>query len=151
MLLGHRSYLVVRQPARGKEILNFRMNRIQEAQVLNKSFQLAPSFSLANYMAMAFWCLSQSQTIRQSRIALHTCCRRAHSRIPFSPNPNHRAAGRRQPDRHVRGSGLARNSMAIFSMGRQSGSLSAHRLARIGCRSPKVRFRRFAMTMLNRN
>ncbi len=54
MLLGHRSYLVVRQPARGKEILNFRMNRIQEAQVLNKSFQLAPSFSLANYMAMAF-------------------------------------------------------------------------------------------------
>lgn len=54
MLLGHRSYLVVRQPAGGEEIHNFRMNRIQEAQVLNKSFQLALGFSLENYMVMAF-------------------------------------------------------------------------------------------------
>lgn len=54
MLLGHRSYLVARQPARGEEILNFRMDRIQEAQVLNESFQLAPGFSLENYAAMAF-------------------------------------------------------------------------------------------------
>lgn len=28
MLLGHRSYLVARQPSRGEEILNFRMDRI---------------------------------------------------------------------------------------------------------------------------
>ena len=54
MLLGHRSYLVARQPARGEEILNFRMDRIQEAQVLNESFQLALGFSLENYAALAF-------------------------------------------------------------------------------------------------
>ncbi len=54
MLLGHRSYLVARQPARGENILNFRMDRIHEAQVLNESFQLAPGFSLENYAAMAF-------------------------------------------------------------------------------------------------
>ncbi|MDG1370923.1 MAG: WYL domain-containing protein [Paracoccaceae bacterium] len=54
MLLGHRSYLVARQPARGENILNFRMDRIQEAQVLNESFQLAPGFSLENYAALAF-------------------------------------------------------------------------------------------------
>jgi len=54
MLLGHRSYLVARQPARGENILSFRMDRIHEAQVLNESFQLAPGFSLENYAAMAF-------------------------------------------------------------------------------------------------
>jgi predicted DNA-binding transcriptional regulator YafY len=46
---------VVRQPAGGEEIHNFRMNRIQEAQVLNKSFQLALGFSLENYMAFGVY------------------------------------------------------------------------------------------------
>jgi len=54
LLLGHRSYLVARQPARGETILNFRMDRIHEAEVLNESFQLAPGFSLETYAAMAF-------------------------------------------------------------------------------------------------
>lgn len=54
MLLGHRSYLVARQPERGETILNFRMDRIQEAKVLDKSFLFAPNFSLEDYAAKAF-------------------------------------------------------------------------------------------------
>ena len=54
MLLGHRSYLVARQPARGDGILNFRMDRITEAEVLNESFQLTPEFSLESYAAQSF-------------------------------------------------------------------------------------------------
>jgi predicted DNA-binding transcriptional regulator YafY len=54
MLLGHRSYLVARQPARGEDLLNFRMDRIHEAQVLNESFKFAQDFSLRNYAAKAF-------------------------------------------------------------------------------------------------
>lgn len=54
MLLGHRSYLVARQPARGEDILNFRMDRIHEAEVLIESFQLASGFSLETYAAQAF-------------------------------------------------------------------------------------------------
>ncbi|MTI17458.1 WYL domain-containing protein [Rhodobacteraceae bacterium RKSG542] len=54
LLLGYRSYLVARQPARGNEILNFRMDRIYDAQVLNESFQLAEGFNLESYAAMAF-------------------------------------------------------------------------------------------------
>jgi len=47
--------------------------------------------------------------------------------------------------------GTAGNGMAPLSMGRQGGSVGACGLARIGCGSPEVRFRRSAMTMLNRN
>lgn len=54
MLLGHRSYLVARQPARGEAILNFRMDRIHSAEVLEESFNLAPGFSLEDYAAKAF-------------------------------------------------------------------------------------------------
>lgn len=54
MLLGHRSYLVARQPARGETILNFRMDRIHSAEVLEESFNLAPGFSLEDYAAKAF-------------------------------------------------------------------------------------------------
>ncbi|URI16186.1 helix-turn-helix transcriptional regulator [Brevundimonas albigilva] len=54
LLLGHRSYLVARQPARGGDMLNFRMDRILSAQTLDESFSLAPGFSLENYAAQSF-------------------------------------------------------------------------------------------------
>lgn len=54
VLLGHRTYLVARQTSCGENILNFRMDRIHEAEVLNESFQLASGFSLETYAAQAF-------------------------------------------------------------------------------------------------
>ncbi|MBB4466647.1 helix-turn-helix transcriptional regulator [Rhizobium leguminosarum] len=54
LLLGHRSYLVARQPARGEEMLNFRMDRMLSAQSLDESFSLAPDFSLEDYAAQSF-------------------------------------------------------------------------------------------------
>lgn len=54
MLLGHRSYLVAKQPARGETILNFRMDRIHEAKVLDESFPLASGFSLEDHASRAF-------------------------------------------------------------------------------------------------
>ena len=54
MLLGHRSYLVARRPSRGELILNFRMDRIHAAEVMNESFALAPGFTLGDYAAKAF-------------------------------------------------------------------------------------------------
>ena len=54
LLLGHRSYLVARQPTRGDTILNFRMDRIHSAEPLNESFAFTPGFSLEDYAAQAF-------------------------------------------------------------------------------------------------
>jgi predicted DNA-binding transcriptional regulator YafY len=54
LLLGHRSYLVARQPARNETILNFRMDRIYVAEVLDESFAFAPGFILEDYAAKAF-------------------------------------------------------------------------------------------------
>ncbi|TGD43127.1 WYL domain-containing protein [Pseudotabrizicola sediminis] len=54
LLLGHRSYLVARQPSRGDTILNFRMDRIHTAEALDESFAFAPGFSLEDYAAQAF-------------------------------------------------------------------------------------------------
>jgi len=54
LLLGHRSYLVARQPARGETILNFRMDRVHSARVLDGSFAFAPGFTLADYAAQSF-------------------------------------------------------------------------------------------------
>src|SRR3546814_7951171 len=54
LLLGHRSYLVARQPARGEDMLNFRMDLIHSAQTLDESFSLSPGFSLADYAARSF-------------------------------------------------------------------------------------------------
>ncbi|WP_197435015.1 helix-turn-helix transcriptional regulator [Nitratireductor arenosus] len=51
LLLGHRSYLVARQPSRSETILNFRMDRIHAAEVLDESFAFAPGFALANWSA----------------------------------------------------------------------------------------------------
>jgi predicted DNA-binding transcriptional regulator YafY len=54
LLLGHRSYLVARQPSRSETILNFRMDRIHAAEVLEESFAFAPGFTLEGYAAKAF-------------------------------------------------------------------------------------------------
>lgn len=54
LLLGHRSYLVARQPARSETILNFRMDRIHIAEVLDESFAFAPGFTLQDHAAKAF-------------------------------------------------------------------------------------------------
>jgi predicted DNA-binding transcriptional regulator YafY len=54
LLLGHRSYLVARQPARGEAMLNFRMDRIHGAQTLDESFSFVPGFSLEDYAARSF-------------------------------------------------------------------------------------------------
>lgn len=54
LLLGHRSYLAARQPSRSETILNFRMDRIQAAEVLDESFAFAPGFALEDYAAQAF-------------------------------------------------------------------------------------------------
>lgn len=53
-LLGHRSYLVVRQPDRGDGMRNFRTDRILSAQTLDESFSFAPGFSLLEYAARSF-------------------------------------------------------------------------------------------------
>lgn len=54
LLLGHRSYLVARQPARGDDMLNFRMDQILSAHSLDESFSFAPGFSLEDYAAQSF-------------------------------------------------------------------------------------------------
>jgi len=54
LLLGHRSYLVARQPCRDDTIRNFRMDRIHTADVMDESFAFASGFVLADYAARAF-------------------------------------------------------------------------------------------------
>lgn len=54
LLLGQRSYLVARQPAHSEAILNFRMDRIYTAEVLDESFAFTPGFALEDYAAKAF-------------------------------------------------------------------------------------------------
>lgn len=54
LLLGHRSYLVARQPSRGETLRNFRMDRIRSARCLDETFALQPGFSLDDYAAQAF-------------------------------------------------------------------------------------------------
>lgn len=54
LLLGHRSYLVARQPSRGDTILNFRTDRIHAAEALDESFVMSDGFSLDDYAAQSF-------------------------------------------------------------------------------------------------
>lgn len=54
LLLGHRSYLVARQPSRGETLLNFRMDRIRSAECLDETFAMQPGFSIDDYAAQAF-------------------------------------------------------------------------------------------------
>lgn len=61
LLLGHRSYLVARQPSRGDALLNFRMDRVRAAECLDESFALEPGFSLEDYAAQAFGVYQDAQ------------------------------------------------------------------------------------------
>ena len=54
VLLGLRSYLVARQPSRGPELLNFRMDRILDAACLDETFIFEPGFSIGDHAAKAF-------------------------------------------------------------------------------------------------
>lgn len=54
VLLGHRTYLAARDPAKADEVRNFRIDLIHEADVLNESFALQDGFTIADYAAQAF-------------------------------------------------------------------------------------------------
>ncbi|ADY66031.1 helix-turn-helix transcriptional regulator [Agrobacterium tumefaciens] len=84
-LLGHRSYLVARQPERGDEMRNFRMDRIMSAQSLDESFNIAPGFSLEDYTARSFGVYQNPKQYDEViwRFAPHAAARAAE----FSFNP----------------------------------------------------------------
>ncbi|PWE27490.1 hypothetical protein C4N9_15700 [Pararhodobacter marinus] len=52
--MGHRRYLVARDPAKDDLIRNYRMDLIQSAEVLDQSFAQAEGFSMAEYAAQSF-------------------------------------------------------------------------------------------------
>ncbi|KGJ18594.1 helix-turn-helix transcriptional regulator [Paracoccus sanguinis] len=54
VLLGHRTYLAARDPAKADEVRNFRIDLIHEAEALHESFAFADGFSIADYAAQAF-------------------------------------------------------------------------------------------------
>lgn len=54
VLLGHRTYLAARDPAKADEVRNFRIDLIHEAETLNESFALQEGFTIADYAAQAF-------------------------------------------------------------------------------------------------
>lgn len=54
ILLGHRAYLVARQPIRSPQLINFRLDRIREATVLPDSFAMEPEFNIETHAARAF-------------------------------------------------------------------------------------------------
>ncbi|MFD1694953.1 helix-turn-helix transcriptional regulator [Roseibium aestuarii] len=54
VLLGHRTYLVARDPKRPETILNFRMDLIREAECQETSFPMAEDFDLETYAARSF-------------------------------------------------------------------------------------------------
>ncbi|MCT2538766.1 helix-turn-helix transcriptional regulator [Sedimentimonas flavescens] len=54
VLLGHRTYLAARDPAKSEDVRNFRIDLIHEADVLHESFAFQRGFSIADYAAQAF-------------------------------------------------------------------------------------------------
>jgi predicted DNA-binding transcriptional regulator YafY len=54
VLLGHRTYLAARDPARADEVRNFRIDLIHEAEILNDGFALQDGFNINNYAEQAF-------------------------------------------------------------------------------------------------
>ncbi|TKD15368.1 WYL domain-containing protein [Rhodobacter capsulatus] len=54
VLLGHRTYLVARDPAKGALIRTFRLDQIVAAEVLDESFTMDPGFSMARFAAQSF-------------------------------------------------------------------------------------------------
>ncbi|MBZ4024104.1 DeoR family transcriptional regulator [Rhodobacter sp. TJ_12] len=54
VLLGHRTYLVARDPAKGDLIRSFRLDQILSAEVLDESFALDPAFSMQRFATQSF-------------------------------------------------------------------------------------------------
>jgi predicted DNA-binding transcriptional regulator YafY len=54
VLLGHRTYLVARDPAKGDLIRTFRLDQILQAEVLDESFAMDKTFSMARFAAQSF-------------------------------------------------------------------------------------------------
>ena len=54
VLLGHRTYLAARDPAKADEVRNFRIDLIHEASALNESFAFQDGFAISDYAAQAF-------------------------------------------------------------------------------------------------
>lgn len=54
VLLGHRTYLAARDPAKADEIRNFRIDLIHEAKALNESFHFQNGFTISDYAEKAF-------------------------------------------------------------------------------------------------
>lgn len=54
VLLGHRTYLAARDPARADEVRNFRIDLIHAAETLDESFALEEGFVIADYAARSF-------------------------------------------------------------------------------------------------
>ena len=54
VLLGHRTYLVARDPAKGDLIRTFRLDQILSAEVLDESFAMDPAFSMERFAARSF-------------------------------------------------------------------------------------------------
>lgn len=54
VLLGHRTYLAARDPAKADEVRNFRIDLIYDAETLNESFSLQEGFTIQDYAAQAF-------------------------------------------------------------------------------------------------
>ena len=54
VLMGHRTYLVARDPAKGDLIRTFRLDQILSAEVLDESFVMDPDFSMQGFAARSF-------------------------------------------------------------------------------------------------
>ena len=54
VLLGHRTYLAARDPAKADEVRNFRIDLIREATALDESFALMEGFTIAGYASKSF-------------------------------------------------------------------------------------------------
>lgn len=54
VLLGHRTYLVARDPAKGDLIRTFRLDQILSAEALDESFVMDPAFSMETFAAQSF-------------------------------------------------------------------------------------------------
>ncbi len=54
VLMGHRTYLVARDPAKGGSIRSFRLDQILTAEVLDESFAMEHGFSMERFAAQSF-------------------------------------------------------------------------------------------------
>jgi predicted DNA-binding transcriptional regulator YafY len=83
VLLGPRSYLVARHPARGARLMNFRLDRVLSAECLDESFAMAEGFSLHDYAAQAFGAFHDAGQFGEViwRFAPHAAARAAEFRF----------------------------------------------------------------------